>query len=355
MKQLQHQLNETQGKLEEVNRTLNDFDAAKKKLSIENSDLLRQLEEAESQVSQLSKIKISLTTQLEDTKRLADEESRERATLLGKFRNLEHDLDNIREQVEEEAEGKADLQRQLSKANAEAQLWRTKYESEGVARAEELEEAKRKLQARLAEAEETIESLNQKVIALEKTKQRLSTEVEDLQIEVDRATAIANAAEKKQKAFDKIIGEWKLKVDDLAAELDASQKECRNYSTELFRLRGTCLLFSICRVLVVNRYREITRAKCCCRSPSSIFKINKYTYSESLIQYKTRNKYSLLFVALILDMNCSILCRTRSRLFIYTSRGRVGKFKFVFVRRWPVAAALFCPEFICSYIAYTPS
>ncbi|XP_071645308.1 myosin heavy chain, muscle isoform X16 [Temnothorax longispinosus] len=238
VKQLQHQLNETQGKLEEVNRTLNDFDAAKKKLSIENSDLLRQLEEAESQVSQLSKIKISLTTQLEDTKRLADEESRERATLLGKFRNLEHDLDNIREQVEEEAEGKADLQRQLSKANAEAQLWRTKYESEGVARAEELEEAKRKLQARLAEAEETIESLNQKVIALEKTKQRLSTEVEDLQIEVDRATAIANAAEKKQKAFDKIIGEWKLKVDDLAAELDASQKECRNYSTELFRLRG---------------------------------------------------------------------------------------------------------------------
>ncbi|XP_012534065.1 myosin heavy chain, muscle isoform X26 [Monomorium pharaonis] len=238
VKQLQHQLNETQGKLEEVNRTLNDFDAAKKKLSIENSDLLRQLEEAESQVSQLSKIKISLTTQLEDTKRLADEESRERATLLGKFRNLEHDLDNIREQVEEEAEGKADLQRQLSKANAEAQLWRTKYESEGVARAEELEEAKRKLQARLAEAEETIESLNQKVIALEKTKQRLSTELEDLQIEVDRATAIANAAEKKQKAFDKIIGEWKLKVDDLAAELDASQKECRNYSTELFRLRG---------------------------------------------------------------------------------------------------------------------
>ncbi|XP_032591846.1 myosin heavy chain, muscle isoform X10 [Drosophila grimshawi] len=237
-KQLQHTLNEVQSKLDETNRTLNDFDASKKKLSIENSDLLRQLEEAESQVSQLSKIKISLTTQLEDTKRLADEESRERATLLGKFRNLEHDLDNLREQVEEEAEGKADLQRQLSKANAEAQVWRSKYESDGVARSEELEEAKRKLQARLAEAEETIESLNQKCIGLEKTKQRLSTEVEDLQLEVDRANAIASAAEKKQKAFDKIIGEWKLKVDDLAAELDASQKECRNYSTELFRLKG---------------------------------------------------------------------------------------------------------------------
>jgi predicted nuclease with TOPRIM domain len=44
--------------------------------------------------------------------------------------------------------------------------------------------------------------------------------------------------EKKQRNFDKIIGEWKLKVDDLSAELDASQKECRNYSTELFRLKA---------------------------------------------------------------------------------------------------------------------
>lgn len=63
---------------------MNDFDAAKKKLSIENSDLLRQLEEAESQVSQLSKIKISLTTQLEDTKRLADEEGRVSSPIITK-------------------------------------------------------------------------------------------------------------------------------------------------------------------------------------------------------------------------------------------------------------------------------
>lgn len=66
----------------------------------------------------------------------------ERAAILGKYRNLEHDLDNLRESIEEEQEAKADFQRQLSKANAEAQLWRSKYESEGLARLEELEEAK---------------------------------------------------------------------------------------------------------------------------------------------------------------------------------------------------------------------
>jgi len=85
-------LNEVQGKLDETNRTLNDFDAAKKKLSIENSDLLRQLEEAESQVSQLAKIKISLTTQLEDTKRLADEEGRVNIFFIKTYCSFTYDI-----------------------------------------------------------------------------------------------------------------------------------------------------------------------------------------------------------------------------------------------------------------------
>ncbi|KAK7067548.1 putative TRAFAC class myosin-kinesin ATPase superfamily [Halocaridina rubra] len=238
IKQQQQQINEVQSKLDEANRTINDFDATKKKLAVENADLLRQLEEAENQNGQLSKIKLSLTNQLDDTRKLADDECRERATLLGKFRNLEHDIDGLREQLEEETEGKADLQRQLSKSNAESQMWRAKYESEGIARAEELEAARLKLAARLEEAESQIEQLNVKNMNLEKTKQRISTELEDMQIQVERAQMLAAAAEKKQKNFDRIIGEWKMKVDDLAAELDASQKECRNYSTELFRVKA---------------------------------------------------------------------------------------------------------------------
>ncbi|XP_071512369.1 myosin heavy chain, muscle-like isoform X1 [Panulirus ornatus] len=237
-KQLQHQMNEMHNKLDEANRTLSDFDASKKKLAAENTDLLRQLEETENQVAQLSKIKLSLTNQLEDQRKLADDESRERATLLGKYRNLEHDIDGLREQLEEESEGKADMQRQLSKSNAESQMWRAKYEAEGIVRCEELEAARMKLAARLEEAEDQIEQLNVKNMNLEKTKQRIATELEDMQIELERAQALANAAEKRQKNFDRIISEWKMKVDDLSAELDASQKECRNYSTEHFRIKA---------------------------------------------------------------------------------------------------------------------
>ena len=82
---------------------------------------------------------------------------------LGKYRNLEHEVDLIRDNLEEEHQAKADSSRQLAKANADVQLWRQKYEREGLAKAEELEAAKMKMQSRLAEAQGTVETLNYKV------------------------------------------------------------------------------------------------------------------------------------------------------------------------------------------------
>ena len=47
----------------------------------------------------------------------------------------------------------------------------------------------------------------------------------------------ASAMDKKQKQFDKLINEWKQKCEDITIELEASQKEARHYSTELFKLK----------------------------------------------------------------------------------------------------------------------
>merc|ERR1712152_25536 len=126
----------------------------------------------------------------------------------------------------------------LSKATAEMQLWRSKYETEGLGHIEELEAGRQKLSARLNEAEETIDTLNQKVASTEKTKHRLETELEDLQLEYERVHAAAIITERRGKNFDKVVSEWKAKADDIAAEVDASQKECRNYNSELFRLKA---------------------------------------------------------------------------------------------------------------------
>merc|ERR1712029_489951 len=69
-------------------------------------------------------------------------------------------------------------------------------------------------------------------------KHRLETELEDIQLEYERVHAAAVITEKRGRNFDKVVGEWKAKADDVATEIEASQKECRNYNSELFRLKA---------------------------------------------------------------------------------------------------------------------
>merc|ERR1712142_220469 len=138
-KQLEGTLHDLTVQMNELQTSLNESDEIRKKLAVENSDLIRQYEDAENQYATLSKLKLSLENQQADAKKLFDDESKERAIIMGKFRNLEHDILNLREQLDFSAEEKSDILRQLSRANAEAQMYRAKYESEGLVRAEELE------------------------------------------------------------------------------------------------------------------------------------------------------------------------------------------------------------------------
>lgn len=75
-KQLQNQVHEVQVRLDEALRSLSDFDGTKKKLAVENADLLRQLEEAEAQLGSLNKLKISISNQLEESKKTSEEEAK---------------------------------------------------------------------------------------------------------------------------------------------------------------------------------------------------------------------------------------------------------------------------------------
>jgi peptidoglycan hydrolase CwlO-like protein len=52
--------------------------------------------------------------------------------LATQIRNLTSDLEQAREQLDEEQEGKSELQKQVTKLSAEISQWRSRYESEGL-------------------------------------------------------------------------------------------------------------------------------------------------------------------------------------------------------------------------------
>merc|ERR1712203_414665 len=100
------------------------------------------------------------------------------------------------------------------------------------------EGGKQKLASRVAEAEEAIENLNSKIASSEKSKSRMEAEYEELSTEYERTYAAAMITEKRGRNFDKVVGEWKAKADDLMAELDACNSECRNFNAERFRVKA---------------------------------------------------------------------------------------------------------------------
>merc|ERR1712036_42409 len=150
-------------------------------------------------------------------------------------------LDEMARALNEAESSKKRLQvenQALSKAQAEIQLWKSRFETEGMGRVEELEAARNKLQAKIVENEELVDTLTTKVANAEKSKGRMNSELDDLAMEYERVHAAALITEKRGKNFDKVLGEWQSKAADVSAEVAASQDEGRNYASELFRLKA---------------------------------------------------------------------------------------------------------------------
>merc|ERR1712117_198054 len=237
-KLLQGSIVDANTRLDEMARALNEAESSKKRLQVENQDLSRQIDELEAAIANMNKGKISVSTQLEDTKALADAENKDRSSLLTKYKMMATDLENFREKLENENARKSDALKALSKAQSEIQLWKSRFETEGMGRVEELEAARNKLQAKIVENEELVDSLTSKVANAEKSKTRMNAELDDLAMEYERVHAAALITEKRGKNFDKVLGEWQSKAADVSAEVAASQDEGRNYTSELFRLKA---------------------------------------------------------------------------------------------------------------------
>jgi len=229
-------LHEVNIKIEELNRTIIDITNIKQRISVENIELIKEVQELKIALDNSNHIKGQLAQQLEDTRRRLEDEERRRQSLEIQIHTLEVDLESVRVQLEEESEARIDLERQLSKANSDALMWKSKYEAECLAHADEVEELRRKLAAKIAEYEETIESLMNKCTALEKQKSRLQSEVEVLIIDLEKANSNITLLSKRVEQLEKINADFKLKYDELTILYENTQRELRLKIADLQKL-----------------------------------------------------------------------------------------------------------------------
>ncbi|KIH57527.1 myosin head [Ancylostoma duodenale] len=225
-------------KSDEQSRQLQDFVSAKGRLNSENADLARQVEELEGKIQAATRLKLQFSNELDQTRRTTEEESRERQNLNNLSKNLARELEQLRESIEDEVAGKAESTRQLQKAQTELDQWRTKFETEGLIGADEFDEVKKRQNAKTSDLQDALDACHAKIVALENARSRLTAEADTNRLEAEHHAQAVASLEKKQKAFDKVIDEWKKKVDDLYLELDNAQRDSRQLSGEAHKLRG---------------------------------------------------------------------------------------------------------------------
>lgn len=75
--------------------------------------------------------------------------------------------------IGEEGNQKEEILRQLSKAKAESQQWKTKFEGDGLIASDELEEERRRRSNKKLEIQDTLQDINNKIITVEKANSRL--------------------------------------------------------------------------------------------------------------------------------------------------------------------------------------
>ena len=231
-------MTELSKKIEAANMSLGDFENSKRRMASENADLLKHAGELSNNLNMILNAKTALAAQLAEVRGYADMEAKERSLLLGKYKNLEHETDGAGQQLDEISNERSNILRQVSKAEADSSMWRQKYETEAVAKAEELEMTKMKLKARLTEAESVIENQSAKLHQIELGKAKIQMELEEMNISLDQAQVMHSKMERQAKQYDTIIKEWKHKVESLTRELDLSQKETRNASSDLFKVKS---------------------------------------------------------------------------------------------------------------------
>lgn len=111
MRHLEHQLSELQGKLDEFQRQNNEVHAQKSRVTTEFNSLSAQMADAELQISSLVKLKTQLSMRVEEANRCTEDEARGKSALTQQLRNLGHELDATKVQLEEETNKRNEMQK----------------------------------------------------------------------------------------------------------------------------------------------------------------------------------------------------------------------------------------------------
>merc|ERR1719402_2079326 len=251
VEKLEINVNEYHIQIEGLNRTVQDMTSQKQKLQFEAQEANKKLNDMKLAIEHAGMDKNKFTTQLEELRRAADTESRNRNAAETKITALERNIKVLTVEIEELRQIKINLEASITKWQAENADWKKKYENEARLRVEEVDALKKKFHLELTSLNDANSALEQKLKAAENAKAKLTNEVnvlvkdfEHSQVVIKEMTNLWEKADKDSKAraaevvkMGNEMDRMKMAHESLAQVKLKLEDELKSYKTELDALK----------------------------------------------------------------------------------------------------------------------
>merc|ERR1711972_556726 len=215
VEKLEITVNEYNVKIESLNKSTQDLNAQKLKLQFEAQEANKKLNDMKLAIEHAGMDKNKFATQMEELRRAADQETRNRNAAETKITALERNIKTLMVEIEELRQVKINLEGSISKWQAENADWKKKYENEARLRVEEGDALKKKFTLEITSLTDNLHNLEQKLKAAENAKAKLTSEVGVLVKDFEHSQVVIKELTAKLGSSDKTCNDLAVKLKEM--------------------------------------------------------------------------------------------------------------------------------------------
>merc|ERR1712076_103681 len=180
--------------------------------------------------------KNKFAAQLDELRRAADQETRNRNAAETKITSLERNIKTLMVEIEELRQVKINLEGSISKWQAENADWKKKYENEARLRVEEGDALKKKFGVEINQLTDSCHNLEQKLKAAENAKTKLTSEVSVLVKDFEHSQVVIKELTAKLGSSDKTCNDLAVKLKEMTNLYEKADRDSKARAQEVVKM-----------------------------------------------------------------------------------------------------------------------
>jgi len=236
VEKLEITVNEYHIKIEDLNRTCADMTSSKQKLQMEAQEANKKLNEMKLAIEHAGMDKNKFAAQLDELRRAADNEARNRNAAETKITSLERNIKTLMVEIEELRSLKITLEGSIEKWKQENGDWKKKYENEARLRVEEGDALKKKFTVEINNLTDVCHQLEQKLKAAEAAKAKLSSEVNVLIKDFEHSQVVIKEITGKFQSSEKTCMDLSAKLKEMTNLYEKADRDNKARANDIVKL-----------------------------------------------------------------------------------------------------------------------